>query len=125
MDEPVDDEALAERLMREIHTLGIDSAVLLPRVKLDEVAAVMQVGDAAGARDVVRRMAPAAVRRLSRRVLTDKVLRAEADRYVRRYETLLAEAAEKDREGYMTAALLSSDPGRAFLLLDAAIGDLG
>ena len=120
----VDTEALAERLMGEILALGIDASILLPRAKVDEVAAVLQAGDPVGARDVVRRMAPAGVRRLSRRVLMDKGLRAEADRYVRRYESLLADAAERDPEGFMTTALLTSDPGRAFLLLDAAIGDL-
>ena len=124
MDEPVDEEALAERMMGEISALGIDAAALLPRSRIDEIAAVMQAGDSAGAREVVRRLAPAAVRRLSRRVLTDKVLRAEADRYVSRYEALLGDAVARDREGFMTAALLGSEPGRAFLLLDAAIGDL-
>jgi hypothetical protein len=126
MDEPaVDDEdALAERLIAEITALGVDPAALLPRGRIDEIAAALQTGDVGGAREVVRRLAPAAVRRLSRRVLTDKVLRADADRYVRRYETLLTDSAKRDREGYMTAALLGSDPGRAFLLLDAAVGDL-
>lgn len=119
-----DDEALADRLIAEIGALGVDASALLPRVRIDEIAAALQAGDASGAREVVRRLAPAAVRRLSRRVLTDKILRGEADRYVRRYEELLGDAARRDREGYMTAALLGSDPGRAFLLLDAAVGDL-
>ena len=124
MDQPVDDEVLAERLMDEIAALGIDAGALLPRARIDEIAVVLQAGDVAGAREVVRRLAPAAVRRLSRRVLTDKVLRTETDRYVQRYQALLKESAARDREGYMTAALLGSDPGRAFLLLDAAVGDL-
>jgi hypothetical protein len=125
MDEPGgDDDALAERLIGEIEALGVDAAALLPRPRIDEIAAALQTGDAGGAREVVRRLAPAAVRRLSRRVLTDKVLRAQADRYVRHYEELLHDSALRDREGYMTAALLGSDPGRAFLLLDAAVGDL-
>ena len=124
MDQPVDDEVLAERLMDEITALGIDAGALLPRARIDEIAVVLQAGDIAGAREVVRRLAPAAVRRLSRRVLTDKVLRTETDRYVQRYQALLKESAARDREGYMTAALLGSDPGRAFLLLDAAVGDL-
>src|SRR3712207_6941968 len=51
--------------------LGIDAAALLPRTRLDEIGAVLQAGDAGGAREVVRRLAPAAVRRLSRRVLTE------------------------------------------------------
>jgi len=124
MDDPVDDEALAERLMGEISALGIDAGALLPRSRVDEIAAVLQAGDGGGAREVVRRLAPAAVRRLSRRVLTDRALRGDADKYVRRYEKLLGESAARDREGYMISALLGSEPGRAFLLLDAAIGDL-
>ncbi len=119
-----DDDALAERLIGEIGALGVDAAALLSRAKIEEIAGVLRTGDSGAARDAVRRLAPAAVRRLSRRVLTDKQLRAEADRYVRRYEERLADSARRDRDGFMLTALLSSDSGRAFLLLDAAVGDL-
>jgi len=121
---PIDDEVLAERLISEIEALGLDAAILLPLARIDEIAAVMQAGDSAGARDVVRNLAPAAVRRLSRRVLTDKVLRAHADRYLQRYQDLLADSARRDRDGFVTATLLGSDPGRAFLLFNAAVGEL-
>jgi hypothetical protein len=57
-------------------------------------------------------------------VLTDKVLRAQADRYLQRYEDLLIDSARRDRDGFVTAALLGSDPGRAFLLFNAAVGEL-
>jgi hypothetical protein len=77
---------------------------------------------ASAVRDTVRRLAPAAVRRLSRRVLTDKVLKDQADRYLRRYVDLLQGSI--DRDPAVVNALLGSDPGRAYLLLDAAIGDL-
>jgi hypothetical protein len=121
---PLDDEVLAERLISEIEALGLDAPTLLPLARIDEIAAVMQAGDSAGARDVVRALAPSAIRRLSRRVLTDKVLRAHADRYLRRYEDLLADSAKRDRDGFITATLLGSDPGRAFLLFNAAVGEL-
>lgn len=126
MDEPgaPEEDASAATLVGEIQMLGIDAGLLLPRPRIDEIAAVLQTGDASGAREVVRRLAPAAVRRLSRRVLTDKALRVEADRYVRRYEGLLKESAGRDRAGFMLANLLGTEPGRAFLLLDAAVGDL-
>jgi hypothetical protein len=123
-DPPMDDEVLAERLISEIEALGLDAPALLPLARIDELAAVMQAGDVAGARDVVRSLAPSAVRRLSRRVLTDKVLRAHADRYLQRYEDLLADSAKRDRDGFVTATLLGSDPGRAFLLFNAAVGEL-
>jgi hypothetical protein len=121
---PIDDEVLAERLIAEIEALGLDASALLPHARIDEIAAVMQSGDSDGARDVVRNLAPAAIRRLSRRVLTDKVLRAHADRYLQRYEDLLTDSAKRDRDGFITATLLGSDPGRAFLLFNAAVGEL-
>jgi len=121
---PIDDEVLAERLISEIEALGLDAATLLPLPQIDDIAAAMQKGDVESVRDAVRALAPSAVRRLSRRVLTDKVLRAQADRYVRRYEDLLSDSARRDRDGFMTAALLGSEPGRAFLLFDAAVGEL-
>jgi hypothetical protein len=120
----MDDEVLAERLITEIENLGLDAPSLLPMHRIDEIATVLKAGDVDGARDVVRNLAPSAVRRLSRRVLTDKVLHAHADRYLQRYETLLAESAKRDRDGLVTAALLGSDPGRAFLLFNAAVGEL-
>jgi hypothetical protein len=73
---------------------------------------------------VVRRLAPAAVQRLSRRVLLDSGLRTQTERYLRRYNEIVADAKDRDKEGFMVAALLSSDPGRAFLLLDAGLGEL-
>ena len=121
---PIDDEVLAERLIAEIEAMGLDAANLLPLHRIDEIAAAVQRGDGQSAREAVRGLAPGAVRRLSRRVLTDKVLRAQADRYVRRYEDLLHDSARRDHEGFMTAALLGSDPGRAFLLFNAAVGEL-
>lgn len=121
---PIDDEVLAERLIAEIEAMGLDAAHLLPLARIDEIAAAVQRGDGERAREAVRGLAPGAVRRLSRRVLTDKILRAQADRYVQRYEDLLSDSAKRDREGFMTAALLGSDPGRAFLLFNAAVGEL-
>jgi hypothetical protein len=122
--ESIDDEALADRLIDEIGSLGVDPNALLPRTRIEEAASAYQRGDYDAARLVVRRVAPAAVRRISRRILTEPALRIDADRFVGRYETLLDEAARQDHEGYRAAALLNSDPGRAFLLIDAAIGDL-
>jgi hypothetical protein len=115
---------LAERLIAEIEALGLDVGALLPLGRIDEIAAVMKAGDPGRVREAVRGFAPSAVRRLSRRVLTDRVLRSQADRYVKRYEDLLAESARRDRDGFATASLLGSDPGRAFLLFKAAVSEL-
>jgi hypothetical protein len=122
---PVEDEALSDRMVRAIQDLGVDPNALLPRARVEEAAAAWHDGETDRARQIVRRVAPAAVRRISRRVLTDRPLRAEADRYVRQYEALIRDAAQRDADGYMSLSLLASEPGRAFLLIDAAVGDLG
>ena len=116
------DDTLAAQMIGEIAALGVDAGALLPDVRVEAIAATLQSGDPAAARDSVRRLAPAAIRRLSRRVLTDSQLREQADRYVQRYQGLLNGSASRGEDA--TCELLGSDPGRAYLLLDAAIGDL-
>lgn len=119
---PVDTDT--PRLLSQISTLGIDPVALLPRTRLEEIAAVLRDGDQAAARDVVRRLAPAAMRRLSRRVLTDAPLRTQASHFLKRFEIEIDEAAaEHGGEGLIE--LIASDEGRAFLLLDAALGEFG
>ncbi|HJV42820.1 polar localization protein TipN [Caulobacter sp.] len=119
------DAALGEKLAAEITAMGIDPHALLPRGRVDEIAAALQTRDAAGAREVVKRLAPAAIRRLVRRLFSDAALKSNAERFLKRYATMIEEAAGQDREGFLMAALLSSDAGRAYLLLDAASVDLG
>lgn len=116
--------ALGEKMAAEILAMGIDPSALLPRGRIDEIAATIQTHDGGGAREVVKKLAPAAIRRLVRRLFSDAPLRADADRFLRRYAAMMDEAADQDREGFLVAALLSSDAGRAYLLLDAASGDL-
>ncbi|MDB5433213.1 MAG: hypothetical protein JWP35_4329, partial [Caulobacter sp.] len=118
------DENLADKLAAEIATMGIDPAALLPKARVDEIAAAVQTRDAVGAREVVRKLAPAAIRRLVRRMFSDAVLRGQSERFLKRYAAALDEAAESDREGFLVATLLATDAGRAYLLLDAAAGDL-
>ena len=123
-DAPVDTDALSGQMIREIETLGVDAAALLPRARVEDIASALIAGEASAGRDTVRRLAPAAIRRLSRRVLTDQPLREQVDLYVGRYQGLLREAAGRDDKAIGATALLASEAGRAFLLLDAAVGDL-
>lgn len=118
------DSGLGEKLAAEITAMGIDPHALLPRGRIDEIAAALQTRDGAGAREVVKRLAPAAIRRLVRRLFSDATLKANTERFLARYAGMIEEAAGQDREGFLLAALLSSDAGRAYLLLDAANGDL-
>ena len=94
-------------------------------LSIDEIAAALQTRDAVGAREVVKRLAPAAIRRLVRRLFSDAPLKSNTERFLKRYASMIEEAAGQDREGFLLAALLSSEAGRAYLLLDAASGDLG
>ena len=113
----------AEALASEIEAMGIDPSALLPRARVEEIAAAVQTGDSIGAREVVRALAPAAIRRLSRRLLTDGVFGQRAQSYVRTFAQSLAETAARDRQGYAVATELATTAGRAYLLLDAAVGD--
>ncbi len=123
-DAPVDDDQLADRLIGEIEGLGVDVAALLPRSRIEEIGAVLEAGDEPGARSVVRHLAPAAVRRLSRRALAEPALRSHAERFVRGFAAALKEAAGM-KDGPEVAALLATEHGRVYLLFDAAVGDLG
>ena len=93
--------------------------------RLDDIAIAYEAGDAPAARELVHRLAPAAVRKLGRRVLTDKLIRAQADRFIDRYHGLLRGAVRRGDDGLTAVNLLGSAAGRAFLLLDAAVGDRG
>ena len=117
-------DRLGERMLEEVEALGIDPAALMPGGRIDQIAAVMQSGDRAGAREVVRRLAPAAVRRLSRRVMADIALRSQTDRFLKRYEDMISGAAQNGAETAAVAELLATDQGRAFLLMDTAVGGL-
>ena len=103
--------------------LGIDADALLPPGRLDEIAPILQAGDHAGAREIVRRLAPVAMRRLSRSLLATPAMREEAQAFKGRMENRLDEAASADHEGFAVGALLATSDGRAYLLVDAAVGD--
>ena len=123
-DEPVIDEAhLAERMLGEIETMGIDAGALLPRARIEEWIPVIQDGRMDTIRQGVQRLAPAAIRRLSRRLMSDRAFRAQADRFVQRRQALIEDATSRDAEGVVVRALLGSDQGRAYLLFDAAFSD--
>ena len=120
-----DDLEMERSLLAEIDGLGIDASALIPQRRLDDIGIAYEAGDAHAARELIHRLAPAAVRKLGRRVLTDKLLRAQADRFVDRYTGLIRGASRKDDGGVTTLNLLGTPAGRAFLLLDAAVGERG
>ncbi len=119
-DEPVDEEGLGERLAAEVAAMGVDADALLPAGRADELAEAWKRGGAAGAAELVRRMAPAAVRRLSRRAAADRVLGAQIDHYLRRAGARAGEAARRPDAEAALRALFSQPAGRTHLLLAAA-----
>jgi hypothetical protein len=119
-----DGEKLEETLGGELARMGVDPARLLPPARIEEVAAAIQTGDAEGAREVVRKLAPAATRRIARRLFTDDEVKRRTEIYLRRYKTLIDDAVGRDPEGFSLQGLLDADGGRVFLLLDAAAGDM-
>ena len=121
-----DDAKLAEGLFAEIEAMGIDPAALLPKSRIEELAAAILTGDAGGAREVVRALAPAAIRRIARRLLSDPNFRTRSQALVKKhYAEVVAEAVRNDRQGFQAIALLASSAGRAYLLLDAAVRRAG
>lgn len=116
-------EFLGERLVSAVRRMGVDPNALLPRSRVEEAAAALSERDTDRARQIVRRVAPAAVRSVSRRVLTDPALREDSENFVRALsKEIAAHAASGDAAAVQ--ARLTSDAGRTFMLLDAAIGDL-
>jgi len=119
-----DGERLEDLLGAELARMGVDPAKLLPSTRIEEIAAALQTGDQDGGREVVRKLAPAATRRIARRLFTDDEVKRRTGTYVRRYKTLVDDAVARDPSGHALAGLLSAEAGRVFLLLDAAAGDM-
>lgn len=117
-------QRLEATLSAELDRMGVESAKLLPPAQLDLVAADLQAGDIEGARGVIKALAPAAARRIARRLFTDDGVRRQAEVYVRRYQTLVADARARDPSGKAMKQLVGDDSGRLFLLLDTAAGDM-
>lgn len=120
---PVDAAALADRVTAAIRRMGVDPNALLPRARIEEAARALSAQEPDRARQIVRRVAPAAVRSVSRRILADAELRADADAYVRAFAQEMADHA-RHGDVHNVQGRLATDEGRAFMLLDAAIGDL-
>jgi len=119
---PDDPAALADRITAAIRRMGVDPNALLPRSRVEEAAEAFAGRDPDRARQIVRRVAPAAVRSVSRRVISDPELRGDAERFVRSFSGRLSHQASEGEASVL--AVLATDTGRAFMLLDAAIGDL-
>ena len=81
------------------------------------------MGESQAGRQVVRRLAPAAIRRLSRRMISDGTFRAQSDRFVGHYRDMVVDSVLSRGDNAIASSLLGSDQGRAYLLLDAAASE--
>lgn len=117
-------ERLEDVLGAELARMGVDPAKLLPGARIEEIAAALQTGDRDGGREVVRKLAPAATRRIARRLFTDDDVKRRTEIYLRRYKTLIDDAIQRDPAGLLLSGMLAAEGGRVFLLLDAAAGDM-
>jgi len=120
--DPAAADELASRITVAIRRMGVDPNALLPRPRIEEAARALAAHEPNRARQIVRRVAPAAIRSVSRRIIGDAALRADAEVYVRLVSRGLAEQARQG-DAIDIQSRLATDEGRAFMLLDAAIGD--
>jgi hypothetical protein len=117
-------DSLDDLMIAEVSAMGVDAASLLGRARIEEVIGAIMAEDNEGARLVVRRVAPAAIRRLSRRLLSDAQLRQQANDFATFYDQQINMALLGKDVIQGLNEVLGSDSGRAYLLLDAAISDL-
>lgn len=123
--QPAQDDynSLDAAMINEVNAMGVDAAALLSRTRIDETISAIMAENNEGARQVVRRVAPAAIRRLGRRLTQDPGLRAQATEFVSFYDQQLNIALASRDVSRSLQDVLSNDTGRAYLLLDAALSD--
>ncbi|WP_235068110.1 tipN [Asticcacaulis sp. YBE204] len=119
-----DYDNLDDLMIGEVAAMGVDTHALLNRARVDEIIAAIVADDNEGARLVIRRIAPAAIRRLSRRLTTDIPLREQAQEFVTFYDRQINIALLTRDPRTALGEVLATDVGRTYLLFDAAISDL-
>ena len=124
--EEIDDDGDLERfLTAEVRGLGIDMNALLSDTRINELAKLLEVGDLDAVRDMVHRLAPAAIRKLVRHILSDTALRAKANRFIQRQTRRIKEMVRRGQAKAGLARALNAPGGRVFLIFDAAVSELG
>ncbi len=118
-----DFDALDAVMIGEVNAMGVDAAALLSRTRIEETISAIMAENNEGARQVVRRVAPAAIRRLGRRLAQDHGLRQQANEFVSFYDQQLNIALMSKDVSRSLQEVLANDTGRAYLLLDAALSE--
>ena len=117
-------DSLDAVMINEVNAMGVDAAALLSRGRIEETVSAIMAEDNEGARMVIRRVAPAAIRRLARRLVSDVNLRQQANDFATFYDQQINIALMSKDPSRALTEILANDTGRAYLLLDAAISDL-
>ena len=117
-------DSLDAVMINEVNAMGVDAAALLSRGRIEETVSAIMAEDNEGARMVIRRVAPAAIRRLTRRLVADVNLRQQANDFATFYDQQINIALMSKDPSRALTEILGNDTGRAYLLLDAAISDL-
>jgi len=116
-------DSLDAVMIGEVNAMGVDAAALLSRTRIEETISAIMAENNEGARQVVRRVAPAAIRRLGRRLAQDAGLRHQATEFVSFYDQQLNIALMSKDVSRSLQEVLANDTGRAYLLLDAALSE--
>ena len=118
-----DFDSLDAAMIGEVNAMGVDATALLSRTRIEETISAIMAENNEGARQVVRRVAPAAIRRLGRRLAQDHGLRQQATEFVTFYDQQLNIALMSKDVSRSLQEVLANDTGRAYLLLDAALSE--
>ncbi len=118
-----DFDSLDAAMIGEVNAMGVDATALLSRMRIEETISAIMAENNEGARQVVRRVAPAAIRRLGRRLAQDHGLRQQATEFVTFYDQQLNIALMSKDVSRSLQEVLANDTGRAYLLLDAALSE--
>lgn len=109
-------DANGAALEGELAAMGVDPASAPPPGRVME--ALGPARNLAAVRELVRRQAPAQIRRIERRLQIDERLRGEVEAFLTRGRERMAQAAAGDDAGL--ARVLATRDARLLLLLDAA-----
>ncbi len=114
---------LDDLMINEITALGVDAAAVLSRSRLEEIMTAFAGGETDEVRQLVQRVAPAAIRRLSRRLVSDHTLRQQANDFATYYDRQVHMALMSKDVLAGLSDILANESGRAYLLIDAALSD--
>ena len=115
----------ANEILQDLGSLGVDMArVLAHPVPERAMRAYVQGDHGAVLRDFLGGSDVRSDSLIRRKYEQDRVFRGYVDRYLARFDELIAAADDVDTENMFSAVFLTSDTGKLYLLLSRALGRL-